>query len=324
MKFIVVINPQANQVRRNPELIKTIVDQFARYAQIIHPQTIPALHDALLTIRRHTNFSQVVLCIVGGDGTCKQMIDWIIKLPEAERPILLLVGGGQFNFMTKHVGFTSGNPVRNLSRLFSRSDAFVVRRWRPIAVHDSLTNSTHHGAVMANGVVSDTIELYEKNGKGGMIDVMKLVAIVCSSHVQSMLGTAKSRVNHTKGLVLIDDLPITFRNQSTLFVGAVNHFLPLCHPFREPIEPNRCGTFAYWGELSPIAMSIPSLWTGTISPLTDRWTHNANADRITLITRDARMIIDGDFFSWPTPEGSKQDRTFTISRGPEISLLYAM
>ncbi len=322
MKYVIVVNPQASQVRKNPDMIREILNRFMRHAQIVQSSTVSLLHHELSRIRHETDFSKVTLCIVGGDGTFKQLLDWVIDLPKSERPVLMPVGGGQFNFMTLHVGFRSGNPIRNLSKLFRHPRLCYARLWQPIAVHDSLTNTKHHGAVMANGVVSDFTELYEKNGKGNMIGVTRLVGSVVLAHAKTLLLGTRGHVNHTQGKLSIDHHAVAPDNEASIIVGAVDQFIPFCHPFHKKIETNRCAVIAYWGGLTALAASIPPFWTGSISPLTDLHTCNTNADCIRLNTKDDRMIIDGDFFRWPTPKDSKPNRTFTITRGPEVTLLF--
>ena len=322
VKYVIVVNPQANQVRKNPDMIREILNRFTRYAQIIQSSTVDLLHRELSKIRLEADFSKVTLCIVGGDGTFKQMLDWVIDLPEMERPILMPVGGGQFNFMTRHVGFTSGNPIRNLSKLFRYQKSFEPRIWQPVAVHDSLSNSRHHGAVVANGIVCEFTELYERDGKGDMAGVTRLVGAVILGQLKTLVSDSRGYVNHTLGKLSVDQHTVAPSNEASIVIGAVNQFLPFCHPFREKIEADRCAVIAYWGSLTALALSIPPFWTGSISPLTDLNVCNTNADLIVLSTKDARMTIDGDFFHWPTPKDSNPERTFTIKRGPGVALLY--
>lgn len=325
MEYIIVVNPQANRIRANPFLLRKILSQFhTRATEIFYAKSIASLHARLNLYRKENDLSNTTICIVGGDGTFKQILEWTIQLPIEERPALMPVGGGQFNFMTKYVGFKSGNPIKNLTRVFSPKTTLGKKSWRPIMIHDSYSDTKRYGAVIANGVVNDVVDWYNQNGKGDLRHVLQLISAVLIDYTKSSLLKKEGRVRLIEGELTVDGFKIPSKRFAGITVGAVDEFVTTCRPFHKPIEDNLCGVITYWGDLGKLALATPVIWFGKKVPFITKQMINTNVKTVILSTTDARMVIDGDYFTWPVPNGDNQIRTFTITRGPEITLLHAI
>lgn len=325
MEYIIVVNPQANRIRTNPLLLREILSRFHAYAaEIFYAKSIASLHARLNLYRGENDLSKATICIVGGDGTFKQILEWTIQLPIEEQPALMPVGGGQFNFMTRYVGFKSGDPIKNLSRLFSSESQTQQKCWRPIQVHDSFSETYRHGAVVANGVVTDTVEWYAQNGKGNYIHLISLITSVLVDYAKNVLMGKEGRVRQINGVLIADDTRIEANRFAGIAIGAVDEFIKTCRPFHKPILDDQCGTIAYWGHLGKLALATPAIWFGKKVPFIMPTMMNTNVKEIVFRTDEHKMVIDGDCFSWPKPKGEKPIRTFTFTRGPEITLLHVM
>lgn len=323
MNHVVIINPTASRVRANPSIHLRLSDATQNRATLIEPASVKELHEILDSLSQTTNLTETILYMVGGDGTFNTILNWMMSKPESSRPILVPIGGGQFNFMTKHIGLKSMDPAANLHSIFSKRLSLTKKHWRPISVHDSFTGKTKYGAVMANGVVNDAVRIYNNAGKGNMLNVTRMVGTIIADFVKSQTTGSICCVNPTLGQLVVDNERIHPHEFAGVIVSAVNEFIPLCRPFKDEITTDNMGTIAYWGKLSSLAVSVPLVWIGATSPLTKHSMLNTNAQHVTFKTRDASMLIDGDLLDWPTQD-SKPIRTFTFTRGSSIELLYAV
>ena len=236
------------------------------------------------------------------------------------------VGGGQFNFMAKFCGCKDANPLKNLGAVFAKHPFVNLVGWRPVRIHDSLSDATKYGAVVSNGVVAEVTKWYVENGKGSVTGVAKTIALASlDSAFFTMMGTG-GRVRRTSGRLTFDPntpraLTLPTERYPCMMIGAVDQLLSTCRPFKKPIPYHLCGAMAYWGPFQRLVPSIPAIWLGKPSPLSDPFMVNRHSEVIELVTHDRQMLLDGEIINWPIVEHSMKERTFTISRGPAVTLL---
>lgn len=323
MNHVIIINPRASYVRKNPNVRRDIHVIAGSNATILEPASVSDLVDHLDDLSKRTDFSRTTLYPIGGDGTFNVLLNWLMKQSINKQAILVPIGGGQFNFMSKHVHFPSSNPAENLRDIFLYHRPLIRQEWSPIQMHDSHTEEIKYAAVFANGVVFQVARQYNEQGKGNILGVGRVILSTVSQYIQEELFDTLSDVHSIFGKLIVDEAPISSSLFAGIVISAVDEFVTLCRPFKNRISSDLCAVFAYWGNLGPLAMSIPLLWTGLRSPLTDHNTFNANAHKIRFQTRDNHLILDGDVFSHSPLEESPV-RTFTFSRGQSIRLSYAI
>lgn len=296
-----------------------------RRSKIIETQTVAGLIEALEQLAKsRKTLSNVTVYVVGGDGTFNQVLNWTLSQPIEKRPNLIPVGGGQFNFMCKFVGLKSTDPSKNLAEIFSGRIQLEAKSWRPVCVEDSLSGERRYGAVIGNGILCDFVEWYEEVGKGDLLDVLKLIAAVIADFGKNMIHGRHGRIKPISGSISIDGTSLSCTEYAAFMTATVPEFMPGCRPFLKTPNNDSFPMYAYWGNFAALAASVPMIWRGWASPLTDLHTFNDEAKHVEIKTKDPRILIDGDLIILPTPVGDHPKRTLTITYGPEIQLLHAV
>lgn len=323
MDHLIVMNPFAKNLRKDRTLRTRLRSIVHRPSSIIEPQSVNELIHSLEALSLVRDLSRVTVYIVGGDGTFNQVLNWIMTQPKEKRPHLMPVGGGQFNFMTKFVGLKSTDPSVNLARIFSGRIETTIQPWKPICIHDSVSNQTRYAAVAANGILCDAVEWYEEVGKGDMASVAKLVGAIIVDFGKNRLHGRHGRIKPTSGSVTIDSKNLGCDEYAAFMIGTVPEFLPNCRPFIVPPNLTTFSAMVYWGNLAALAASVPFVWNGWPSPLTDLHMFNDKAECVIVKTKDPRLLVDGDLLTWPESI-DHPTRTLTITHGESIQLLHAV
>lgn len=293
-------------------------------ARVIEPQSVTELIQTLEGIAAGTAMSKKVLYIVGGDGTFNQVLNWVMRQPEHARPCLMPIGGGQFNFMTRFVGLKQSDPTQNAARFRSRKMDFEMKQWRPIRIHDSLSGETRYAAVVGNGILTEFVSWYDESGKGNVLDVCKLIGTSVFDFVTHARRGTHGRLKPTYGEVSLNGTPIPSKTYAAFMCATVPEFMPTCRPLRKTATSSTFPAYVYWGNFKRLAASIPFIWVGSKSPMTDAESFNDLAHTMHVETQDPRILLDGDIHAWPTPAADSPDRTLTITLGEEIRLLHAV
>jgi len=318
MDHLIVMNPYARRLRNDKNLSARIRRLFHRETPVIEADSVEELLRSLKDLSHNHRLNEVTVYIVGGDGTFNQILNWVMEQPTENRPHLMPVGGGQFNFMTKLVGLKSTDPSINLAYIFANGHKIHPLSWRPVCVHDSTTDSNVYAAVCANGILCDAVEWYNESGKGGMLDVANLIKSAIADHFLSQLKKTSGRIRPVVGTVKLDRSTVPSAQHAAFMAGTVQEFLPGCTPFRVRSSETKFSVMIYWGSLSRLALSIPSFWHGWKSPLTDAHAWNDACERMEITTTDARILLDGDLVHLPPAA----KRTLTVTLGDEIQLLH--
>lgn len=321
------MNQYARSLRVDKTLRARLISIIRRRKRtIIEAQTVAGVIEALeLIAKSEKSLTNTKVYVVGGDGTFNQMLNWALTQPVEKRPKLIPVGGGQFNFMCKFVGLKSTDPAVNLAAIDSGRVTLKARVWRPVCVTDSLSGERRYGAVIGNGILCDFVEWYEEAGKGDLIDVLKLIGTVIADFGKNMVQGQHGRIKPIQGKVTVDGNRFSFDQYAAFMAATVPEFLPKCRPFLKTPGVDSFPLYIYWGNFAALAASVPMIWNGWASPLTDLHTFNDNAKRVEIRTKDPRLLLDGDLHKWPTPIGDTLPlRTLTVTYGPEIQLLYAV
>ncbi len=326
MEPIVVMNQFAREMRNDKTLRARLLTILHRKSTIIEAGTVDGLIETLEQLsQRHVSLSNVTVYVVGGDGTFNQVLNWVLTQPAEMRPMLMPVGGGQFNFMRKYVGLKSTDPAKNLAEIYSGRIRLEARTWRPVCIEDSLSGERYYGAVIGNGILSDFVECYEESGKGDVLRVVKLIGDITADFFKNSIHGRHGRVKPRKGTMVVDGKRLGFEEYAAFMAATVPEFMPTCRPFHKAPGANTFPLYVYWGDFGPLAASIPMIWYGWASPLTDLNSFNDEANHVTIKTKDPRLLVDGDIRHWKTPAGENPpERTLTLTYGPEIKLLHAV
>ena len=317
------MNPFAKHLRKDRTLRTRLRTLVRRPASVIEPQSVDELIETLKALANVRNLTNVTIYIVGGDGTFNQVLNWVMTLPAENRPRLMPVGGGQFNFMTKYVGLKSTDPSVNLARIFSGRIETISKPWKSICIHHSVSDETRYAAVVANGILCDAVEWYEEVGKGDMADVIKLSGAMIADFGKNMIYGRHGRIKPTVGNVTIDHRNLGFEEYAAFMFGTVPEFLPGCRPFLSPPTHSSFSAMVYSGNLASLAASVPLVWNGWASPLTDLHMFNSDAQHVIVKTKDPRLLVDGDLLTWPISEHNPA-HTLTITHSEPIQLLHAV
>lgn len=321
------MNQYARSLRVDKTLRARLISIITRRKRtIVEADTVAGVINALdLLAKSQKSLTNTRVYVVGGDGTFNQMLNWALTQPVEKRPKLIPVGGGQFNFMCKFVGLKSTDPSVNLAAIDSGRVTLEAKTWRPVCITDSLSGERRYGAVIGNGILCDFVEWYEEAGKGDLLDVLKLIGTVIADFGKNIIQGQHGRVKPIHGNITIDGKKLGFDEYAGFMAATVPEFMPKCRPFLKSPGIDSFPLYVYWGNFAALAASVPMVWNGWASPLTDLHTFNDSAKRVEIRTKDPRLLLDGDLHRWPTPdEKSSPPRILTVTYGPEIQLLYAV
>lgn len=314
---VIIINPQAKQLRSNKGMGNKIKLLFKKHAHIIDSNKI---NDMISKLNNLINNGKAItqIFVVGGDGTFHHLINWVLNIPACNRPALMSVGGGQFCFMSKHHKLKTADPLRNLKEIFSNKINITITSWRPISIHDSKSGSTKYAAVVANGILSDLVKWYEETGKGNILYVCKMVVLAIMGVLIEPIRKWHGKLKMTYGTIFLDKFKIPKNEYAGFTACAVDELITFCKPFKGTINDSSFYTLAYWGRLKKLALSSPFLYFGKIPFWSKTETFNEPIEELVIHTKDGNFIFDGDIYSYGTGQ-----RKLIISRGPEIHLLTA-
>lgn len=90
MTWHVLLNPEAGRRRTTPERVVEVLND----AGIDHVLTVPHTREEMRTATLGAAARSPRLAVVGGDGTISLVVDTIMKLDPADRPILGVLPGG--------------------------------------------------------------------------------------------------------------------------------------------------------------------------------------------------------------------------------------
>lgn len=318
---IIIVNPHAKRLRDNTLIRAQVHRLFETRACIIDVDERHDVINALHALKK-TWTPEDAIYVVGGDGTFNDILNWIISLPAPNRPAFMSVGGGQFCYMTRFHKLRSKDPIKNLELILSGRLLLKRQAWNPLHVEDSLTRTVLHGAVVANGVISDIQQWYENVGKGGLLQVIRLVLIAIVSVAFDFIRRWHGRIKLTKGTLVLGTQIVKPKAFVGVTFSAIPELLSSCRPFKGRPRPYEFFAVAYWGGLRLLAMAAPFIWFGKMPFWIRKRTFNQPIRSAAIISPDARLVIDGDLHVWPSSTQDTQDiRTIQVSIGESIELL---
>lgn len=294
--------------------------RFSRYAHIIDVQGADKIIVALDNLA-HLHVIDFIY-VVGGDGTFNNVLNWIAsRLPEI-RPALVSVGGGQFCYMTHFHGLPSKDPIKNLGLIFEKRIKLVWKKWQPVCVHDSITQSKRYAAVVGGGVIADILQWYESVGKGGFFKVLRIVLIAILSVAFDTIRRLHGRLNMVEGELTLGTSICAKKTYTGFALSTIPELLASCRPFAGLLNQHEFYAAAYWGTLRRLAFASPFVWFGHMPFWIRGESYNQPIRKAVVKTADPRLVLDGDVFVWPQNDkkaGEKRTLTFTI--GETITLL---
>lgn len=315
MRTVILINSNAARVRRAPKLIEQIRDACPG-ARVIATSSVGAVENALADLAEDPPDR---LLTVGGDGTFRLAIDWVRTLRFPGKVSIASVGGGQFCYMTRYSGFPSVDPLRNLRAIWRGSVRLEQRLWSPIEVRDVASGLRYHAAVYCDGVIAQFIERYDREGKGSIGAVVRMLwGLVCE--VALGRGSPPRGFAPVPGYLAFDRRRADASMYVGCMVGSINRFLPLLTPFVGTPLPEQVFALAYWGSYASLAPAIPFIWFGIPVPWMRMSMYNAPAHEVHVRARQSQIVLDGDLVALP----GSGERTLTIRLAEPIVLLHAL
>lgn len=319
---IILVNPQAFLIRRDPLLLPRIQQAAEGQATVLIPSSEADAREQL--DHQHLVERPIdELIIVGGDGTFNLALNWALSLPKHLRPPALMpVGGGQICYMTVFLGMRRRDPLGNLEDfLFSRRLPVAVP-WRPLAISEQGVRDVRHAAVFATGIVHRFIRWYDALGKGSMLVVLLLVALAVPLVLSDRIRAWHGRLEGSSGEVRIGFFTIPADAYIGLVASTIPVMIPGCWPFAGELQQGEFYSIAYWGTLRRLAAGLPWVWTGKSVSFLQDLLYNGPVGRVSLNTNDAGYIADGDLAEFSRTELIREHRhSVDVRLGPEVRLI---
>jgi diacylglycerol kinase family enzyme len=321
---VLVMNPNAKRLKsqKKRHRIIELIAQSGKPFSIVCVSGKQQMFETLVQFCRAHCVTQIY--VAGGDGTFRDIMDWLIKEGLSRDIKLTYLGGGEFCYMRKFFRLPSPDPLKNLRQIFSGRLMPQETLWRPIEVYDVKTQHRQYCSVFANGIIFDFLRWYEDKGKGSVLAVLWLLfsSVVCvlSERFRKWHG----RLDTTTGQVTLDGRAQDTQQYMSLVVGAVPELMMWCRPFRGQVQSHQTSNILYWGSFLRLACSIPFIYFGK----TPSWLHkgyvNESVEYTVLETLDACVSMDGDTIEWPhtDPTGCEvSEHRFEMKRGPDLHLV---
>jgi len=322
---VLVMNPNARRLKsyKKRDRIIELIRQSGQKFEIISVSGKQMMFNALKSACQIQTVTQIY--VAGGDGTFRDVMDWLIKQGMSRDIKLTYLGGGEFCYMRKFFHLPSSDPLKNLRKIFSGRLTPQQTRWRPIEVYDTKTQHRQYGSVFANGVVSDFLRWYEDKGKGNVLAVLWLLFSSVFCVLSERFRTWHGRLNITTGQITLDDYKQETRPYISLVVGAVPELMMWCRPFSGQIQqPHQTSNIVYWGSFLRLACSIPFIYFGKTPPWLHKEYFNGSVEHTILETVDVSISIDGDRLEWPQCDSTGRvvtEHRFEMKRGPDLQLI---
>ncbi len=293
---LILINQHAAHVRRNPELLAEVQrlcqDDWAKVLVSTSSDEAVTMLNALVPERRLTE-----ILVLGGDGTFRIILDWVLGLPVAKRPALTPIGGGQFCYVARFAGYKNA-PVENLKKIHVEGDRRRRRMWCPLRIENMTAQTRTHAALLADGVVAQFVELYVENGKGGLFaTVWQILSVI----VRAILGDTGA-FRHAHGEMCADAQAIPSPRAASV-LSAIPSPMPYSRPFHGECQIDEFHLLVWWNTLPRLAAAVPFIWFGSMSPWGRRTSYNAPVRMVTLVHNSECLSLDGD--PYPVARGDK-------------------
>ncbi len=321
---VLVMNPYAKQLRSHKKRaqIRKLIRQSGQEFEVVSVSGKQNMFDILRRMCETHSVREIY--VAGGDGTFRDVMNWLIKQSMHEKIKLSYLGGGEFCYMRKFFHLPSSDPLKNLRQIFNGKLTSQEILWRPIDVYDVKTQYRQYCSVFANGVIFDFLRWYEEKGKGSVLTVLWLIfsSIVCvlSERFRKWHG----RLDTTTGKISLDARTQETQQYLSLVVGAVPELMMWCRPFCGQIQPHQTSNILYWGSFLRLACSIPLIYFGKTPPWLQTGYFNGPVECTVLETTDACISMDGDTIEWLQFDstGCKvTEHHFEIKRGPNLHLI---
>jgi len=288
MDFL-VLNTVASQLRDNPSLVREIeriVPDSVRVVLTSNDRSTQNLLNGLGTLGVHRVY------VVGGGGTFRTVLNWLMAQPTDERPTLVPLGGGNDCLMTTHVGFSSIDPLQNIKLLFEDKVEIQEFFWRPLKVEILEEESVLYCTVFGSGLLHGFfrwIKLGHHKSRLPIFGQILKVAFLAFAVGKDSDGV----LSQTFGDVQIDSGSIPSRSYLGLLASAVPQLPLKARPFRGKIHDGQFGSVAYWGTYRTLSLIWPFVWFGLVPPFTLGQLISKPSSRIIITTDDNHYSVDG-------------------------------
>ena len=321
---VLVMNPNAKRLKcdKKRRQMMELIRQSGQEFEVICVSGKQTMFDTLK--RACETLTVTEIYVAGGDGTFRDVMDWLIKQGMHQDIKLTYLGGGEFCYMRKFFHLPSPDPLKNLRQIFNGKLRSQETIWRPIEVYDAKTQHRQYCSVFANGIIFDFLRWYEDKGKGSVFAVLWLLfsSVICvlSERFRKWHG----RLDTTTGQVTLDGRTQDTQQYMSLVVGAVPELMMWCRPFCGQVQPHQTSNILYWGSFLRLACSIPFIYFGKTPPWLDKEYVNESVEETILATVDVSLSMDGDTIEWPHTDliGCEViEHCFEMKRGPELHLI---
>ena len=318
--IVIVINPCATRIVKNPWIVKKIQHRYGDRARIIVEDMKKTAIAALDALSKTMYIDRIY--IVGGDGTFNDVLNWVTHRPRGEQPALMLVGGGQFCYMAQFHGLPSKHPLVNLDHLFEKRIRTEHRPWRPLRVHDEMTGERFDAALIANGIINDIVRWYEDTGKGGTLALAGLIWRASLSVISEGMRRRIGRIHQPRGYVKMDERIMEHKAYSGVVMSAIPELAASCRPFQGTLTDGSFYALSYWGNLLRLARSSLSFWRGKTPKWAEPFVFNQPASDAILATDEDTLVVDGDLRRLTDgPSNDTCKHLFNVCAGNPIRLV---
>lgn len=293
---LVLINEHAAHVRRKPGLLADVQrlcqDGWAEVRVSTSSDEAVAMLNVLVSGSRLTE-----IFVLGGDGTFRIILDWVLGLPARKRPALTPIGGGQFCYVARFAGYAN-TPLENLKKIRAEGDRRKRCLWQPLRIENMTTETYTHAALLADGVVAQFVELYVENGKGGLFaTVWQILSVI----VRAILGDTGA-FRHAHGEMHADAREIPSPRAASV-LSAIPSPMPYSRPFHGQCRMDEFHLLVWWNTLPRLAAAVPFIWFGSMSPWGRNTSLNTPVRMVTLVHNSECLSLDGD--PYPVARGDK-------------------
>lgn len=321
---VVVLNLRATRLRKDSSLVEKIKLALSEEVEIVETacesETQQKLHELW---ERCEDIGIRCVVVIGGDGTFRTVLNWVLSLPQPLRPPIAPVGGGHICYMAEHCGFWPRDPLRGVRLIFENRTPLTVNCWRPVEIQRPGMPSLYC-AVFGNGVLYHFLKWMEADEKKHVLVVIWMMIRLAIDAVLNPSARRIGPLQPTHGQLELDGQLVVKGDE---YLGAIVSTVPRLslgfRPFWGERQAGQVWCAAYWGDFRTLAKLVPYLWLGQAPRHARFKLSNQPRGQVTITTTDPCYMLDGD--CWPEDPRSATDspiHRFVLAEGPDVRLVF--
>ncbi|MFH1711804.1 MAG: diacylglycerol kinase family protein [Patescibacteria group bacterium] len=317
--ILVIINRRGTRLRHDPKL--------AKKTRSVLPGTVIVLETESEeeTLRKLGEISEGlrvdIVIVIGGDGTFRTVLNWVLSLPFSDRPKIIPVGGGHICYMAAFAGFWPRDPLRGLVYVLNQECRMKSIAWNPVRVSVN-GEKLCYCAVFATGFLYDFLKWMEDDEKKHVLEVAWMIlksALIAFFFSPEKVGP----LGQTHGLIKLNTWVVPSFKHTAVLASTVPRLSLGTRPFLGQRSKGQIWCVAFWGSLRALTTLAPFVWLGMVPFWVRSSISNQPRDRVHITTSDPRYMIDGccKVVVHSGPEVDHSVNKFELVEGPEVKLL---